>query len=142
MRHSIRCAASILVSTVVHASAVDRSESPVLVTPILSTSTTATGQPIVLPSQHAHVLVWIYDIAPGATLPEHKHPHPRYAYVLAGTLRITESQAGRSLVYRPGDFIVEAIGQWQQAESLNNEPVKLLVIDQVPGDVPNTVLPE
>jgi len=142
MRHAIRCAAFILAGTVVHASEVDRPESPVLVTPILSTSTTATGQPIVLPSQHARVLVWTYDIAPGATLPEQKHPYQRYAYVLAGTLRITDGKAGRSLVYGTGDFIVEAIGQWQHAESLNDKPVKLHVFDQVPGDVPNTVLHE
>ena len=142
MRYAIRCAASILVSTVLHASAVDRSESPIVVTPVLSTSTTVTGQPIVLPSQDVHVLVWIYDIARGAVLPEHKHPYPRYAYVLAGTLRLTESQAGGSVDYHPGDFIVEGIGQWHHAESLNNEPVKLLIIDQVPGDVHNTVLHE
>jgi hypothetical protein len=55
-------------------------------------------------------------------LPEHKHPFPRYAYVLAGALR------------------VEAIDQWHRGTSLDNGPVKLLVIDQVPGDVPNTVM--
>src|SRR5215510_10720536 len=104
MWHATRCAAFILFGTVVQVSAVDTPESPVAVTPVLSTSTTATGQPIVLPSQHARVQVWTYDIAPGAALPEQKHPYQRYAYVLAGTLRITESQAGRSVIYRAGDF--------------------------------------
>jgi quercetin dioxygenase-like cupin family protein len=73
-------------------------------------------------------------------LPEHKHPFPRYAYVLAGALRVTNTDTGHSEIYKVGDFIIEAIDQWHRGTSLGNAPVKLLVIDQVPGDVPNTVM--
>jgi quercetin dioxygenase-like cupin family protein len=75
-----------------------------------------------------------------AILPEHKRPFPRYAYVLAGTLRITNTETGHSDVYRTGDFIIEAIGQWHKATSLDDRPVKLLVIDQVAGDLSNVVM--
>jgi quercetin dioxygenase-like cupin family protein len=37
--------------------------------------------------------------------------------------------------FKSGDFIVEARGQWHRAENIGDEPIKLLVIDQVePGD--------
>ena len=39
----------------------------------------------------AQVVVSSYEIAPGAVLPVHKHPFPRYAYVQAGHLRVTNN---------------------------------------------------
>jgi quercetin dioxygenase-like cupin family protein len=115
---------------------------PVLVTPVLTAAVTTAGQPILLPRGNIKVVVSIYEIAPDGTLPEHKHPFTRYAYVLAGTLRIINTETGRSNVYRAGDFIVEAIGQWHKAAGLGDQPVKLLVIDQVAGDLTNTVMRE
>ncbi len=58
-------------------------QSQVVVKPVLSTTVTSSGQPIVLPQKDAQVVVSTYEIAPGAALPEHKHPFPRYGYVLA-----------------------------------------------------------
>ena len=48
----------------------------VTVTQLLSTTVTSSGQPIVLPQKNAQIVVSSYDIAPGATLPVHKHPIP------------------------------------------------------------------
>ena len=112
----------------------------VVVTPLLSTTTTATGQAIVLPQNEAQLLVSIYDIAPDATLPEHKHPYPRYGYVLSGHLRVTDTETGQSRSYEPGDFILEAVGQWHLGANTGSEPIKLLVIDMVEKGQPNTVL--
>jgi quercetin dioxygenase-like cupin family protein len=112
----------------------------IIVTPVLSTSVTADGQPIILPRKDAQVLVSIFQIAPGATLPEHKHPYPRYGYVLAGTLRLTDTETGKSTVYKSGDFIVEMIGRWHQGANIGAEPLKLLVIDQVEKGHSNTIL--
>jgi quercetin dioxygenase-like cupin family protein len=75
-----------------------------------------------------------------AKRPEHEHPYPRYAYVLAGTLRIINAETGHSDVYRTGDFIIEAIAQWHQAASPDDRPLKLLVIDQVEGDQSNVII--
>lgn len=128
----------LVVSTQVRA---DNHAAPqVVVKQVLSTGVTASGQPITLPAKDAHVVVTTYDIGPGARLPEHKHPFPRYAYVLSGTLRVTNTDTGRSDVYKPGDFIVEAIGQWHKAANIGKGPVRLLVIDQVEGEQGNTVL--
>ncbi|TIO40868.1 MAG: cupin, partial [Mesorhizobium sp.] len=63
------------------ADALDSSATPVVVTPLASKTTTASGQPIKLPQKNVEVQVSAYQIAPGATLPVHKHPFPRYAYV-------------------------------------------------------------
>ncbi|PTE11669.1 cupin domain-containing protein [Mesorhizobium helmanticense] len=122
------------------AQALDSSGMPVVVTPLASRTETASGQPITLPQKNVQVLVSTYDIAAGATLPVHKHPFPRYAYVQAGTLQVTNVETGKSNTYKTGDFIVEMIGQWHQATNVGTDPVKLLVIDQVEEGTKNTVL--
>ena len=63
---------------------------------LLSTTVTSSGQPILLPQKDAQVVVSIYDVAPDATLPVHKHPYPRYGYVLSGELRVTNMETGQN----------------------------------------------
>jgi quercetin dioxygenase-like cupin family protein len=107
----------------------------VKITPLLSTAVTSSGQPIVLPQGNIQLITSIYEIAPGAKLPEHEHNAQRYGYLMSGRLRITNTDTGKSVEFKPGDFIVESRGQWHKAESIGTEPIKLLVIDQVePGD--------
>jgi quercetin dioxygenase-like cupin family protein len=113
---------------------------PVVVTPVKSTAVTSTGQPITLPQKNVEVTASIFDIAPGATLPVHKHPFPRYGYVLSGTLKVTNVDTGRSDTFKAGDFIVEMIDQWHQGSNIGADPVKLLVIDQIEAGVQATVL--
>ncbi|MET3579659.1 quercetin dioxygenase-like cupin family protein [Mesorhizobium robiniae] len=122
------------------AHALDASGTPVVVTPLASRTETASGQPITLPQKNVQVLVSSYEIAPGATLPVHKHPFPRYAYVEGGTLQVTNVETGKSTTYKSGDFIIEMIGQWHQATNVGADPVKLLVIDQIEEGTKNTVL--
>lgn len=112
----------------------------VVVRPLASTTVTAAGQPIMLPQKNAQVLVSSYEIPAGATLPVHRHPFPRYAYVLGGTLEVTNVETGKSNIYKAGDFVVEMIGQWHQATNRGAEPVQLLVIDQVEEGAQNTEL--
>jgi quercetin dioxygenase-like cupin family protein len=116
------------------------SGAPVVVTPVKKTAVTSIGQPITLPQKNVEVTASIYDIAPGATLPVHKHPFPRYAYVLAGTIKVTNADTGKSDVFKTGDFIVEMIDQWHQGSNIGADPVKLLVIDQIEAGSQATVL--
>lgn len=113
---------------------------PVVVTPIRSTAVTSTGQPITLPQKNVEVSASIFDVAPGATLPVHKHPFPRYAYVLAGTLKVTNVDTGKSDVFKAGDFIVEMVDQWHQGSNIGSDPVKLVVIDQIEAGAQATIL--
>ena len=113
---------------------------PVVVTPVKTTTVTSTGQPLILPQKNVEVSASIYDIAPGATLPVHKHPFARYAYVLAGTLQVTNVDTGKSDVFKTGDFIVEMIDQWHRGSNIGADPVKLVVIDQIEAGTQATVL--
>jgi quercetin dioxygenase-like cupin family protein len=118
----------------------DTARQPVIVTPLVSTNVTAAGQPLVLPRKDARVIAALFDIAPGATLPVHKHPAPRYAYVLEGELVVTNVETGAATTYRAGDFIVEMLDIWHQGAAVGPDAVRLVVIDQVEGDAPNTLL--
>ena len=108
------------------------SESKVVVTPVTRTTTTMTGQPIALPDGNPEVTVSIYEIPPGARLPQHRHPSIRYGYMLSGRLQVTNADTGTVSDFRQGDFIVESLGQWHSAVNPGNEPIRLLVIDQAP----------
>ena len=112
----------------------------VTVTELLSTTVTSSGQPIVLPQKDAQIVASIYDVAPGAILPVHKHPYPRYGYVLSGELRVTNMETGRNDTYKPGDFILESVGQWHMGANIGGKPLKLLVIDIVEKGQMNTVV--
>jgi quercetin dioxygenase-like cupin family protein len=112
----------------------------VTVTELLSTTVTSSGQPIVLPQKDAQIVVSIYDVAPGARLPAHKHPFPRYGYVLSGELRVTNMETGQNDTYKPGDFILESVGQWHMGTNIGAKPLKLLVIDIVEKGQANTVV--
>ena len=132
MNRTISMAAALLTMLAIPLSA--KAEA-VKITPLLSTAVTSSGQPIVLPQGNIQLITSIYEIAPGAKLPEHEHNAQRYGYLMSGRLRITNTDTGKSVEFKPGDFIVESRGQWHKAESIGTEPIKLLVIDQVePGD--------
>ena len=112
----------------------------VVVRPIMSATQTASGQPISLPKVNARVSMSEFTIAPGATLPVHKHPFPRFAYVLEGTISVTDEDTRQTFVYKPGDMIVEVVNQWHFGTNVGQSPVRLLVIDEVEGDLSNTIL--
>ena len=119
--------------------AANAADGPVKATPVLTTTTTAIGQPIVLPSTDVQVIVTTLEIAPGAKLARHKHPFQRYGYVMQGELTI-EYEGGRRQTFHAGDFIVEALGVWHFGANTGTLPVKLLVIDQVEAGKSNTIL--
>jgi quercetin dioxygenase-like cupin family protein len=112
----------------------------VTVTPLYEKTETGSGKPIVLPQKDIRVIVSTFDIAPGATLPIHKHPFARYAVVQSGSLKVVNAATNESKVYKAGDFVVEMIDEWHRAENVGADAVKLLVIDQVEGTAANTVL--
>lgn len=117
-----------------------QSEPPVVVKPIASATTTASGQPIHFPPGDARVTFSEYVIAPGARLPAHKHPYPRFAYVLAGTLSVTVEATAQTFTYKPGDAIIEVIDQWHFAVNDGPEAVRLLVVDTLPDGAASTII--
>lgn len=111
------------------------------VTPILRADRNALGQPLAIPPGDVEVVVSRYEIRPGARLPVHKHPYQRYAYVLAGHLRVV-CDGGHTGEFAPGDFLVESVDTWHYGENIGADPVVLLVIDHVPKGRANTVKKE
>jgi len=87
------------------------------------------------------VIVSTYVIAPGARLPVHRHRYPRYAYVLQGRLRVTDTVTHRTFDYKQGDFAIEVVNDLHFGENTGNTPLRLLVIDFVPKAVTSNTLP-
>jgi quercetin dioxygenase-like cupin family protein len=107
---------------------------------IFSTAVTASGQPLDFPLNDPEVRVSIYEIPVGARLPEHKHNYLRFAYVMAGSLSVANTETGKSNTYHAGEFIVETIGQWHKAANVGSESVRLLVIDQTEKNANNVIV--
>jgi len=109
------------------------------ITPLLTTTETIAGQPIVVPA-HPKLQAMMFTIAPGQSLPIHKHPYIRYAYVEKGALDVTLVDQKKTLHFKAGDFFAEAIDAWHYGTNNGKVPVELLIIDQMPQDVEsNTV---
>jgi quercetin dioxygenase-like cupin family protein len=111
------------------ASSSHAADNKAVVTLVLTADVTATGQPFTFPTKNAQLVVATYEIPEGSALPEHKHPYPRFGYVLAGALQVTNTETGKTELYKAGDFIPEAIDQWHQGAAVGTGPAKLLVID-------------
>jgi quercetin dioxygenase-like cupin family protein len=103
--------------------------------PILSATETANGAPILLPRDEAQVLVSRYEIPAGAKLPVHSTPFPRMAYVLSGTLVVTDVSTGTDTSYSEGSFVIEMVEAWHFGRNDGPDAVQLLVIDLVPEPV-------
>jgi quercetin dioxygenase-like cupin family protein len=96
-------------------------------TTLFQSTVTAAGQPIVFPASHTEVAALMVDIPAGADTGWHKHPWPRYAYVMSGAVTV-ENDAGVAKTYRTGDFFVEQINIFHRGTT--TVPTRLLVIDQ------------
>ena len=103
----------------------------VQITPVARTNVTVTGQPIIVPDK-PDVVVSIATFPPGARLPEHRHPHPHYVYVLEGVLTVVNTETSKTFDVKAGEFVVEMQDTWHYGINNGTVPVKLLAIDQVP----------
>ena len=113
----------------------------VQITPVTRTNVTVTGQPIVVPDK-PDVIVSIATFPPGARLPEHRHPHPHYVYVLEGVLTVVNTETSKTFEAKAGDFVVEMQDTWHYGINNGTVPVKLLAIDQVPHGAANNLVPK
>ncbi len=107
-----------------------------------SYETTNTGQPILLAQGPLTLTVTRATIAAGTSLPVHKHPFQRYAYVESGSIQVRNLDTGTAVEFKPGSTIVEARDQWHTGTALGTKPVVLLVIDQTPPGQANMVRKE
>jgi quercetin dioxygenase-like cupin family protein len=109
------------------------------VTLLARASTTVTGQPLGVPDGPWEVAISASELPAGGVLPMHKHPWPRYAYVERGRLRVRYEAAGLVREFGPGDAVIEAVDQWHEGEVVGPDPVRLILLDQLPPGATNVV---
>lgn len=102
--------------------------------PLAALEATLSGQPLTGTAGPIRVGVTETTVPVGGAIPPHKHMHPRLVGVLAGRLKITNLDTGAVTEAKPGDWMVDPIDQWHEAQNVGQEPVRLLVIDETtPG---------
>ena len=119
-------AAAIFVGIAHSASAIDNSAA-VKVTPLLKTTQSWDGKPIVYPQGQAEITALIVEIAAGARTGWHEHPVPSFAYVLEGTLEVTRA-SGEIKLMQAGEVLAEVVDTLHNGRAMDGKSVKLLVL--------------
>jgi quercetin dioxygenase-like cupin family protein len=95
--------------------------------PLLRTTVTAGGQPIIYPKvDQPEVTAVLVEIPPGAETGWHKHPFPAYAYLLSGELTV-ELEGGKVNTFKAGDALAETVNMLHNGKNAGAEPVKLVM---------------
>ena len=107
------------------ASAVDENTA-LKVTPLLKTTTSWDGKPIVYPKGQSEVTALIVEIAPEGETGWHEHPVPAFGYIMEGELELRLA-TGEVKILHPGDVLPESVGVLHNGRNIGEEPVKILV---------------
>ncbi|MGZ4976209.1 MAG: cupin domain-containing protein [Methylobacter sp.] len=107
------------------ASALDENAA-IKVTPLLKTTASWDGKPIVYPKGQGEVTALIVEIAPEAETGWHEHPVPAFGYIMEGELELRLA-TGKVKILHPGDVISESVGVLHNGRNIGDEPVKILV---------------
>lgn len=97
------------------------------ITPLMKSTTTIAGQPIVYPkTDHPQVTAFIAELAPGKETGWHRHPLPGYSYLLSGTMSLeVEGQPPR--IVHAGEAVAEPVDKLHNGRSIGTEPARILV---------------
>jgi len=107
--------------------------------PVLTTQTTAIGQPIAYPKGKAKISSAIVTLQPGQETGLHSHNVPLFGYILEGQVELDYGAYGtRSL--KTGDAIVEAIGEPHSGTATGHSPTRILVVFLGAEGIENTVV--
>lgn len=98
----------------------------VKVTPLLKTTSSWNGKPIVYPEGQAEITGLLVEIAPGAETGWHEHPVPSFAMVLEGVLEVT-LKSGEIIHLKSGDALAEVVDTLHNGRSVGTQPVKIVV---------------
>ncbi len=135
-------AGAIVVAAVIIAGAAVFAQAPkaATATPRGEMVTQVMRQPFTSPSKPVFDMLTI-DLAPGATVPAHKHPGPVFAYVLQGRL-VTKIGSGPEEVLKPGQtyYVPTGVVHFEARNPSSRADTKLLSIEVAPAGQP-LVLP-
>ncbi len=100
----------------------------VKIEPILKTTTTTSGDPIVYPAiADPEVQSLIVEIPAGGETGWHLHPVPIYAYILSGSIEV-ESEGGAKRLFKAGDSFAEMVNRKHDGRVVGDVPVRILMI--------------
>lgn len=99
----------------------------VVVTPLLKTTVTANGQPLVAPpTDRPEVTAVLVEIPPGQQTGWHQHPVPCYAYIASGAISV-ELADGTVHEYKEGQAIAEVVKVLHNGTNRGTVPVKIVM---------------
>lgn len=98
----------------------------VKVTPLLKTTTSWDGKPLVYPSGDAQITGLLVEIAPGGETGWHEHPVPSFGLILQGTLEVTLDN-GQVKTLQAGEALAEVVSTLHNGRNKGKQPVKLVV---------------
>jgi quercetin dioxygenase-like cupin family protein len=96
------------------------------VTPLLKTTTSWDGKPIVYPKGQSEVTALIIEIAPKTETGWHEHPIPAFGYIMEGELEL-KLATGEARILHQGDVLPESVGVLHNGRNIGEKPVKILV---------------
>ncbi|WP_313913559.1 cupin domain-containing protein [Tahibacter sp.] len=109
------------------------------VTPLLKTTTSWDGKPIVYPGGQAEVSALVIEIAPGGETGWHQHPVPSFGMVLEGTLEV-QLKDGQVKRIEAGQALAEVVDTLHNGRNVDKKPLKLLVIYAGSAGMPLTLV--
>jgi len=90
------------------------------------------------PTKNPEVRASVVQYAPGAAGRHQTNPHPRYIYVLEGTLTV-DLDDGEAVDFPAGSFILSG-NTWLTPKNKGTVTAKILVIDQTEAGQHNVVI--
>lgn len=96
------------------------------VTPILKSTTSWDGTPIVYPQGQAEITGMIVEIAPGAETGWHLHPVTSFGLLLEGEMEVT-LKTGQVKRMKAGDSLVEVANILHNGRNTGSTPLKIIV---------------
>jgi len=98
------------------------------ITPVLQTSTTSAGAPIVYPKTGKPEIVAVtIDIPPGGNIGEHLHPVPTFVYILKGAIDVP-TRGGETRHYDAGQAYMEVVNTPHDGVNKGSVPAELLAV--------------
>jgi quercetin dioxygenase-like cupin family protein len=98
----------------------------VKVTPLIQSTQSWNGAPIIYPAGQAQITGLMIEIAPGAVTGWHQHPAPSFGVVTQGTLEVTLKD-GKVKHLQAGDALIEVVDTDHIGRNVGDVPVKIIV---------------
>lgn len=96
------------------------------VTPILKSSNSWEGSPIVYPQGQAEITGMMVEMAPGAETGWHLHPVSSFGMILEGEMEVT-LKTGEIKRMKAGDAVVEVANKLHNGRNVGTAPLKIIV---------------